>query len=77
LLTQGNEMNIKIIEEIARQTGMDLRMHDTKPRMTQIDDATNLIVASGDLTNYGENLIKFANAVENHFRQKNRGLKLL
>jgi hypothetical protein len=56
-------MDVKKIEEIAKETGMAHHMYD-RPRLQDIGDNMMGFVASGSLTRYGEKLIKFANAIE-------------
>lgn len=58
-------MDIKIIEKIAKETGMDMCMFEN-PKLTDMGDGTSKFISSGKLTYYGAKLIKFANTIEAH-----------
>ena len=67
-------MDIKIIEDIAKKTGMD--MYDG-PRLTKLGNGMMGFISSGELTPHGQNLVAFANAVERTFMKCDCGRDLL
>lgn len=63
-IQKESEMNIKEIDKLADECGLGLCMYD-RPRMALCKITKTVIYkASGKLTPYGENLVKFANEIE-------------
>ncbi len=56
-------MDQKVIDELAKKYGLDLRMYK-QPRLTDMGDGTLRYISSGELTPYGICLVKFANDIE-------------
>jgi len=62
-------MDIKLIKELAEKTGL-APLYD-RPRLTDMGDGTIRLVSSGQLTYYGQNVVKFANEIERQIRIEN------